>query len=183
MNNSTASLKNCGVQLNNLGIEIQNLLSSPVSLQIICVKLNEIEMIILNIATQIINIRTQIDNNIPNLNMFNQYNNIKMNDNLINKLDRNKNNYNLDKIMTIYFNDGITGEKTTINTYEDITVEELLKLYALKVGLKIDNLKDYFFLINGSIIDIKEKRTLKEYKLNNNNLIAIAKSNNVIGGP
>ena len=100
--------------------------------------------------------------------MFNQYNNIKINDNLINKLDKNKNNYNLDKIMTIYFNDGITGEKTTINTYEDITVEELLKLYALKVGLKIDNLKDYFFLINGNIIDIQEKRTLKGYKLNNN---------------
>jgi hypothetical protein len=50
--------------------------------------------------------------------------------------------------MAIYFYDGITGERTTINTYEDITVEELLKLYVLNVGLQIDNLKVYFFSIN-----------------------------------
>ena len=183
MNNNTISLKNCGVQLNNLGMEIQNLLNNPLSLQIICMKLNEIEMTILNIVTQILNIKTQIDNSISNLNMFYQYNNIKMNDNLINKLDVNENNYNLDKIMTIYFNNALTGEKAIINTYENITVEELLKLYALKVGIKLDSLKDYLFLINGKIIDIKEKRTLKDYKLNNNNLITIDKSGNVIGGP
>ncbi len=183
MNNSTISLKNCGVQLNNLGMEIQNLLNNPLSLQIICMKLNEIEMTILNIATQILNIKTQVDNSISNLNMIYQYNNIKMNDNLINKLDINENNYNLGKIMTIYFNYALIGEKTAINTYENITVEELLKLYALKAGLKLDNLKDYLFIINGKIIDIKEKRTLKDYKLNNNNLITIDKSSNVIGGP
>ena len=183
MNNNTTSLINCRVQLNNLGMEIQNLLSNPFSLQIISMKLNEIEMIILNIATQILNIKTQIDNYISNLNMFNQYSNIKMNNNIINNLDTNMNNYSLDRIMTIYFDDGLTGTRTTINTYENITVEELFILYALKVGLKLDNIKDYLFLINGKTIDIKEKKTLKDYRLINNNVITIVKSINVIGGP
>jgi hypothetical protein len=41
----------------------------------------------------------------------------------------------------------------------------------------------YFFSINWSIIDLKEKRTFKYYKLNNNNSIAIVNSKNVIAGP
>ena len=164
-------------------MEIQNLLNNPFSLQNINMKLNELGILISNIVTQIFNIGIQINNNFSNLNIFNQLNNIQMNDDLMNNLDLNKNNYNFGNKICILFMDGITGRKTAINTYEDINVEELLKLYALKAGLKLDNLKDYLFFINGKIIDIKEKRTLKDYKLNNNNLITIDKTNNVIGGP
>ena len=182
MNDFSTSLKNFGVQLHNLGMEIQNLLNNPFSLQNINMKLNEHGILISNIGTQIFNIGFQINNNFSNLNTFNQLNNIKMNDDFMNNLDLNKNNYNFGNKMCILFMDGITGRKTAINTYEDITVEELLKLYALKIGLKLDNIKDYFFLFDGKRINIKEKNTLKNYGFKTNDFIVIEKTHNVIGG-
>jgi hypothetical protein len=181
MNDFSTSLKNYGVQLNNLGIEIQNLFNNPLSIQNFSMRLSELGMLISNIGTQIFNLGIQI--NFPNHNNFDQLNNIKMNDDLMNNLDFNKNNYNFGNKICLFFIDGITGRKTVINTYEDITIEELLKLYSLKIGLKIDNLKDYFFILNGKRINIKDKNTLKNYGFKTNDLIITAKMNNLNGGP
>ena len=113
-------------------MEIQNLLNNPFSLQNINMKLNELGILISNIVTQIFNIGIQINNNFSNLNIFNQLNNIQMNDDLMNNLDLNKNNYNFGNKICILFMDGITGRKTAINTYEDINVEELLIFFLME---------------------------------------------------
>ena len=181
MNDFSTLLKNYGLQLNNIGMEIQNILNNPFSLQNINMKLSELGMLISNIGTQIFNLGIQI--NFPNHNNFDQLNNIKMNDDLMNNLDFNKNNYNFGNKICLFFIDGITGRKTVINTYEDITIEELLKLYSLKIGLKIDNLKDYFFILNGKRINIKDKSTLKNYGFKTNDVITTAKIHNLNGGP
>lgn len=182
MSDYSTSLKYYSFQLNNLGMEIQNLLNNPLSLQNISMKLCEFGMKISNIGTQIFNIGAQINNNFSNPNTFIQLNNIKMPNDIMNNFDLNKINYNFDNGITIFFSEAITG-KTTINTNKDITVEELLNLYALKKGIKLDDLKTYFFIINGKIININEKRTLRDYSFRNQDVIEVCKKSNVIGGP
>ena len=183
MNDFSTCLKNYGVQLNNIGMEIQNLLNNPFSLQNINMRLSELGMQISKIGAQIFNIGTQINNNYSNLNMFNQLNNMNINNDLMNNLDLNKNNCNFgNKICIIFFN-GISGTKTVINTDDDITVEDLLNLFALKVGLKLDSLEDYLFLLNGRRLNLKEKSTLANYGFRGNDRIIIAKMNNLNGGP
>ena len=102
-------------------------------------------------------------------NMPNQNDNLSMNayrNNINNKEDAINSS---EKINFTFETEN--GAKIPFYCDENITVEELLKLFINKVGLEYDLIKKekIYFIFNAQIIDINDKRKIKEvfrYKFN-----------------
>ena len=164
-------LNNLGIQLQNFGMQIKNLgMQMPFLMQNIIMQMQNISINIINISTQIINIGMNLSNN------FNMY--FQMNNDIMEKMKMINNNFNEDKqLISIIFCNGTTGEKISITTSTDKTMEELLNLYINKKGLKSNYLEDNNFLYNGYKIDPKEKKTILNYGLKHKDFINISERN------
>ena len=96
-------------------------------------------------------------------------------------------NYNCDRINIAFEND--SGLTITMFTPKYAPVKELLKAFYIKLQIiqksksqAIHDLKDYYFIYNGSRLSLDEKRTISEYGFLSNSKIVFGKNINVIGG-
>ena len=150
-------------------------------------------MQISHIGNQIFYIGVNVFNNLIQMNNIN--NEYKMNymNNMINMSNQmqnlintnNLNNFNAEyfeiKKINIIFNNN-NNEKITIVTLEEISVEELLKLFFKKINI-IPNENKFWFLYNKKILKLDCKEMIKEYGLGNSSVISVCPKNQVIGGP
>ena len=96
-------------------------------------------------------------------------------------------NYNCDKINIIFENS--SGLKITMFAPINALVKELLMAFYIKLQIILNSeskaiyeLKDYYFIYNGSKISISEKRTISEYGFSPNSKIIFGENINIIGG-
>ena len=119
---------------------------------------------------------TNIINNMQNMNMemINMFNQIQMMNQMNNQAILNSdNNNNINKtedIFYVIFFMFDNGEKKFVNISKEKTVEELLTYFIKDNNLNPDNFK---FLFNGSHLNIKDKRKIKDYPIDNASLIYV----------
>ena len=199
-----SQLKNYGILLQNIGMQIKNMSSNYKQIpQNISTQMQNMAIQIFDIGVQIFNIGIQFsnminqNNNMTNQNMFmgmgnmnfpnmmNQNQFIGMGMNGLEPLENNNFNNSKDKskenIVNFCFKSS-RGLLTNITCKDDITVEELSKLYLNKIGLNYELFEKskIIFLINGNIITIrhKEKKVRDFYTVfDSNNLITAIESN------
>ena len=73
-----------------------------------------------------------------------------------------------------------SGDSIPIIISEDETIEQLINLYAKRIGI---NFNEFFFLYNGKIMNQCDKTKIKDFDLHNGCWITVLKKQNVIGGP
>ena len=75
-----------------------------------------------------------------------------------------------------------TGLKVLITISKNKTLEELFKIYALKLGIPQNNLGNgIIFLYNAITLPINDKRKINEVFPNDNCAITVIDQNGVIG--
>jgi len=172
LNQNGNQLKNYGMELQNMGIKMQNF---GMQLQNMMGNIgNEIQNMgiqISNIGIQIFNMGVQILNqnlNMPNMIEQNQFLGNLMNQNMnmpnqIQQIGINNNVKDTKKLKLNFLFETQRGIKTFITSDDDITFEDLLKLYINKIGLNysyVEN-EDIYFLFNGSRVNIHDKTKVK----------------------
>ena len=166
-------LKNFGMQLQNMGTQIQNYgLQIQNMMQNIGNHMQNLGIEITNIGIQIFNMGMKISNQNQNINNMigqNQFMGIQM----FNMLNSNNNDWmmnfcgnninNKEKKINFTFKT-IKGERYVLSCNENITIEELFKLYAKKANLNYDLIKKQkiFFIFNAQKLSINDQRQIKE---------------------
>ena len=96
-------------------------------------------------------------------------------------------NYKCNKINIIF--EKTTGLTIAIYVRINASVKELLMAFFIKMQIiesnkskKINDLKDYYFLFNGSRISLDEKRTISEYGFIANSKIVFGDNQDIRGG-
>ena len=173
-------LKNYGMQLQNLSSEIQNLgMQLQNMMQNFGVPLQNMAIQISNYAMEIFKMGLQMPNNNNSQIMINNMelqNRLMINDdNLINDKN-NKINENLINIIFLTYKG-----KIFIICNENITVEELLKLFIRKFNYK-DNEEKLNFIYNGQEINHQEKKKLYEFGFNNSSSIEVIYYKDILAG-
>ena len=172
-------LKNYGLQQNlsseiqNLGKQLQNMMQNfGVPLQNMAIQIS-------NFAKEIFKMGLQMSNNNNNQIISNnielQNQSMINNDIFINDIN-NKINENLITINFFTYKGNIF-----INCKENITVEELLKIFIKKFNFE-DNEEKLNFLFNGLTINHQEKKKLYEFGLYKGSSIVVIEYQNIIAG-
>ena len=178
-------LKDFGTQLQNIGIQIQNIgMQMPIYNQNLGIQIHNMGINISNIAIQIYNIGLNISNNMEfqmnNNNFFEQMQKNPM-QNIMN--NNKEDSINKNNILTIYFENTSDGQKTTITTTGEKSMEELLNLYIKKIGVEKEHyFNNHWFFFNGKSIDSQEKTSIFNYGINHCQTIKIEPKNDLMGG-
>ena len=165
LKNYGSQLQIMGTGIQNLGLQIQNMMMNDMGNQI-----QNMGLEISNIGMKLFNMGIQFSNMMMNQNMMigNQQFNQIQNFNLMNQL--NINNNNNEEIINCTFIEQ-SGNKINIKLEGNKTIEELLKKYADRIGVDyneyIEN-KKLYFTISGQIIDIHEKKKIKDFAITGN---------------
>ena len=165
LKNYGSQLQIMGTGIQNLGLQIQNMMMNDMGNQI-----QNMGLEISNIGMKLFNMGIQFSNMMMNQNMMigNQQFNQIQNFNLMNQLNRNNNNK--EEIINCFFNE-TSGKRFNIKLEGNKTIEELLKKYADRIGVDyneyIEN-KKLYFTISGQIIDIHEKKKIKDFAITGN---------------
>ena len=69
-----------------------------------------------------------------------------------------------------------------MNTNDNITVEELIKLFLKKINVNESYLDNHVFVFKGTTINNNEKSTLSKYGLSHGDMIKVVSTQNVVGG-
>ena len=153
------------------------------------------------------NNNNNLNNNTMLMNLLNQNNqmanNIAMNNEMIkNILNSMKNEMekkflnidlfpsdNKENMMNVIF-EGDDGTKINIVSPKDVKMKELLKIFYIKLQIyslinekSIKKLKDYFFIVRGSIISLDDQRSAADFGLIDDlNRIIYRQRDNIVGG-
>ena len=147
LNNISFQFINFGIQLLNIGIPRSN-----------------------NVLNNI-NLNQQIDNIIINLNSIKSTNPFIMNQNMnminFQNMDENAELNNNKPKYNFLFTSG-SGEKTVISCYMDITLDELIKMFLIKIGrndlIGIEQ-KEFVFLYDGKMLNAIENKSKKIFEI------------------
>ena len=147
LNNISFQFINFGIQLLNIGIPRSN-----------------------NILNNI-NLNQQIDNIIINLNSIKSTNPFIMNQNMnminFQNMDKNAELNNNKKIYNFFFTSS-SGLKTLIYCDIDITLDELIKMFLIKIGrndLIGKEQKEFLFLYDGKTLNTIENKSKKIFEI------------------
>ena len=197
---NSSFLKNFGMQLQMMGSQIQNMgvqISTfnqqfGMQMQSIAIQITNISMHIFKIGMETPNFNqiqdnlgNQILNNLNemnNLNIMNQVPNIEMNNNIINNDINNINDLSNKPKINIKFGQS-NGKCIVIIISPEMTIEDLLNSYRIKIGESPNFLENHIFLFNGQKININEKKTIKDFGLINGSQIFVYKLKDVEAGP
>ena len=167
-------LKNYGKQLQNIGIQVQNIgMQLPFIQNNFSAELQNMGMQISNFGVNIFNIGLSLSNNF-NMGIGMPFNN---NNKFMNQIINQNNNFfdfnNAKKINVMFLVDD-TKEKVPLIVSENIKVKELLYLYCQKRNLMTDYLQKIMISLRGYIrINPNEERTLKEFGINDQDVVKI----------
>ena len=174
--NNGEQLKMFGIQLQNFGTQVKNFGLQMQS--IMGIQMENIGIRISNIGIQIFDIGNMLNqcqyNEMQMTNMTKQNPFIEMEifDSPLNrdfsmmdyKTMGKKNNKSMSQKYNISFLRVINRIKTNISCNDKTTIEELIKNYAKKIGLKNDDIYNnkIYFLYNGSRISTQDKIKIKD---------------------
>lgn len=168
LKNFGMQLQNMGTQIQNYGTQIQNLMQNIGNqMQSLGIQITNIGIHIFNLGMKISN-KNQNINNLMGENQFMGMQKFNMlnpnNEGCMNSFGNNiiNNERKINKINFLFITS--RGKNYNSSYNENITTEELFKLFAKSVGLNYDLIikGKIYFLYNANKLNINDQRQIKE---------------------